>query len=156
VRPQALGADPEENARVNVAASYRQSLSDLDARRNAERAAAREAEDPHTITVESPEVTRADLEAAWQGLPSRSVSPRDLIAVYEYRERLGREKSLTLYPGDPGTRLLEAEDNSPEMRAAFERYQDESHQEFLAEEAEAERLREFYRDEGEHDFEAEI
>jgi hypothetical protein len=126
-------ADPDANARHNQSErsrrwadsgyDHRGSWAEADGRyvRTPDYgglAVEREPGDPHVITVDRPAITRQDLQDAWRGLPSRSVSPADLLAVQDYRARLGAGETVSLYAGDPGSRLLDAECESPEAQAA--------------------------------------
>jgi hypothetical protein len=86
--------------------------------------------DRHQITVPAPDISRADLEDARRGLPSRSVSPADIQAVYTPQPA---GECRTFHPGDPGYRLLVAETDSPEYQAELDAYYEEARQEALAE-----------------------
>jgi hypothetical protein len=84
------------------------------------RAVQREPQDPHRLQTGRPDITHEDLELARQGLPSRTVSHDEILAAQDLMRQLGREGCITYSSSEPGGRLIEAHDNSPEAQAYFE------------------------------------
>jgi hypothetical protein len=84
------------------------------------RAVQREPQDPHRLQIGRPDITHEDLELARQGLPSRTVSHDEILAAQDLMRQLDREGCITYTPSEPGGRLIEAHDNSPEAQAHYE------------------------------------
>jgi hypothetical protein len=84
------------------------------------RAVEREPDHPHRLDVDRPEITHEDLELVRQGLPSRTVSHTEIAAAQELMAELHHEGHIQYDTREPGGRLIEAHDNSPEALAMFD------------------------------------
>ena len=77
-------------------------------------------DNPHGLEVGRPEITPEDLELARQGIPSRTVSHVAIAEAQELMARYHQGECIEYDTRDPGGRLIEAHDNSPEARAMYD------------------------------------
>ena len=97
------------------------------------RAVQREPDNPHRIEVGRPEITPGDLELARQGIPSRTVSHVAIAEAQELMKRCDRGECVQYDTRDPGGRLIEAHDNSPDARAMYDAQEELARREAIAE-----------------------
>ena len=83
------------------------------------RAVQHEPDNPHRLEVGRPDITHEDLELARQGIPFRTVSHVAIAEAQELMGRVARGECMPYDTRDPGGRLIEAHDNSPEAEAAY-------------------------------------
>jgi hypothetical protein len=96
-------------------------------------AAGPEPDHSHRLDAGRPEISHEDLELARQGMPSQSVSHAEILAAQELMAELDREGHISYGTREPGGRLIEAHDNSPEARAMHDAQEELAHREAMAE-----------------------
>ena len=79
------------------------------------------------------EITPGDLELARQGIPSRTVSHVAIAEAQDLMKRCDRGECVQYDTRDPGGRLIEAHDNSPEARAMYDAQEELARREAIAE-----------------------